>query len=195
MQTNVFLGGSDPVLGNTPYNPNINEIEANIQRLQQAQQQMEIQKQRMLNPPTQQALELKSRLINSVEIWAEERVDSFVSGNTAFKPLGKYLKGGVHNMIVQKDKEITEKVEGFMLFVADENGNYDKEELFDDAMNVFKSMKPYKFEQGFIKGTIGEGSILIELPDNGLMNFILGDTNAIRITEADFLELKSIFTE
>lgn len=38
----------------------------------------------------QQALELKSRLINSVEIWAEERVDSFVSGNTAFKPLGKY---------------------------------------------------------------------------------------------------------
>ena len=121
----------------------------------------------------QQALELKSRLVNSVEIWAEERVDSFVSGNTAFKPLGKYLKRGVHNIIVQKDKEITEKVEGFMLFVADENGNYDKEELFDDAMNVFKIMKPYKFEQGFLKGTIGEGSILIELPDNGLMTLTL----------------------
>ena len=62
-----------------------------------------------------------------------------------------------------------------MMFVADENGNYDKEELFDDAMNVFKSMKPYKFEQGFLKGTIGEGSILVELPDNALMNFILGE--------------------
>lgn len=143
----------------------------------------------------QQALELKSRLVNSVEIWAEERIDSFVSGNTVFKPLGKYLKRGVHNILVQKDKEITDKVEGFMMFVADENGNYDKEELFDDAMNVFKSMKPYKFEQGFIKGTIGEGSILVELPDNALMNFILGETNAIRITEADFWELKSIFTE
>ena len=143
----------------------------------------------------QQALELKSRLVNSVEIWAEERVDSFVSGNATFKSLGKYLKRGVHNILVQKDKEITEKVEGFMLFAADENGNYDKEELFDDAMNVFKSMKPYKFEQGFLKGTIGEGSILVELPDNALMNFILGETNAIRITEADFLELKSIFTE
>lgn len=143
----------------------------------------------------QQALELKSRLVNSVEIWAEERIDSFVSGNTAFKPLGKYLKRGVHNMIVQNDKKITEKVEGFMMFVADENGNYDKEELFDDAMNVFKGMKPYKFELGLLKGTIEEGSILIELPDNGLMNFILGETNAIRITEADFLELKSIFTE
>ena len=55
MQTNVFLGGSDPVLGSNPYNPNISEIEANIQRLQQAQQQMEIQKQRMLNPSAQQA--------------------------------------------------------------------------------------------------------------------------------------------
>lgn len=54
MQTNVFLGGSDPVLGSNPYNPNISEIEANIQRLQQAQQQMEIQKQRMLNPSAQQ---------------------------------------------------------------------------------------------------------------------------------------------
>ena len=143
----------------------------------------------------QQALELKSRLVSSVEIWAEERVVSFVSGNPACKPLGKYLKRGVHNILVQKDKEITDKVEGFMMFVADENGNYDKEELFDDAMNVFKSMKPYKFEQGFLKGTIGEGSILVELPDNALMNFILGETNVIRITEADFLELKSIFTE
>ena len=67
--------------------------------------------------------------------------------------------------------------------------------FFDDMMNIFKTMKPYKFEQGFFKGTIGEGSILLELPDNGLMNFIIGDTNAIRITEADFLELKSIFTD
>lgn len=80
-----------------------------------------------------QALELKSRLINSVEIRAEERVDSFVSGNTAFKPLGEYLKRGVHDIIVQKDKGITEKVEGSMLFAADENGDYDKEGLFDDA--------------------------------------------------------------
>ena len=82
-----------------------------------------------------------------------------------------------------------------MLFVTDENGNYNKEELFDDMMNVFKTMKPYRFEQGFLRGTIGAGSILVELPDNGLMNLIFGETNAIRITEEDFLELKSIFTD
>ena len=64
-----------------------------------------------------------------------------------------------------------------------------------DAMNVFKSMEPYKLERGSLEGAIGEGPILIGLPDNGLMNFILGDTNAIRITEADFLGLKSISTE
>ena len=121
----------------------------------------------------QQALELKSRLVNSVEIWAEERVDSFVSGNTAFKPLGKYLKRGVHNILVQKDKEITDKVEGFMMFVADENGNYDKEELFDDAMNVFKSMKPYKFEQGFLKGTIWELYQDGAFPDRTLQESLL----------------------
>lgn len=143
----------------------------------------------------QQALELKSRLINSVEMWAEERINTFSSGNAAFKPVAKYLKRGVHNLLVQKDKEISEKIEGIMMFVADENGNYDKGELFDDMMNVFKTMKPYRFEHGFLRGTIGDGSILVELPDNGFMNFILGDTNAIRITEADFLELKKIFTE
>ena len=143
----------------------------------------------------QQALELKSRLVNSVEIWAEERIDTFASANTAFKPLAKYLKRGVHNILVQKDKDITEKIEGFMLFVTDETGNYNKEELFDDMMNVFKTMKPYRFEQGFLRGTIGAGSILVELPDNGLMNLVFGETNAIRITEADFLELKSIFTD
>lgn len=143
----------------------------------------------------QQALELKSRLVNSVEIWAEDRINTFASGNTAFKPLAKYLKRGVHNILIQKDKEISEKIEGIMMFVADENGNYDKGELFDDMMNVFKTMKPYRFEQGFLRGTIGDGSILVELPDNGFMNFILGDTNAIRITETDFLELKSIFTD
>ncbi len=143
----------------------------------------------------QQSLELKSQLINSVEIWADERINTFASSNQNFAPLSKYLKRGVHNLLIQKDKEITNTIEGAMLFVADENGNYDKEEVFDDVMNIFKTMKPYKFEQGFIKGTIGQGSILIELPDNGLMNFFLGDSNAIRITEADFLELKSIFTE
>ena len=90
----------------------------------------------------QQALELKSRFINSVEIWAEDRINTFVSGNTAFKPLAKYLKRGVHNILIIKDKEITEKIEGLMLFVADEKGNYDKGELFDDMMNIFKTMKP-----------------------------------------------------
>lgn len=143
----------------------------------------------------QQSLELKSRLVNSVELWADERINTFASSNPVFAPVSKYMKRGIHNILIQKDKEITEKIEGVMLFVADENGNYDKEELFDDMMNIFKTMKPYKFEQGFIKGTIGQGSILFELPDNGLINFIVGDSNAIRITEADFLELKSIFTE
>lgn len=143
----------------------------------------------------QQSLELKSKIVSSVELWADERIKDMASTNPIFAPVAKYMKRGVHNMLIQKDKEITERIEGFMLFVTDENGNYDKEELFDDMMNLFKTMKPYKFEQGVFKGTIGQGSVLLELPDNGLVNFIMGDNNAIRITEADLMELKSIFTE
>lgn len=143
----------------------------------------------------QQSLELKSSLVSSVELWADERIRDLAASNPVFAPMAKYMKRGVHNMLVQKDKEITEKIEGIMLFVADENGNYNKEELFDDMMNLFKTMKPYKFEQGIVKGTIGEGSILLELPDNQLTSFIMGGNNAIRITEPDFLQLKSIFTD
>lgn len=143
----------------------------------------------------QQSLELKSSLVNSVELWADERISDLAVSNPVFAPMAKYMKRGIHNILVQKDKEITEKIEGIMLFVADENGNYNKEELFDDMMNFFKTMKPYKFEQGFIKCTIGEGSILFELPDNQLTSFIMGGNNAIRITEPDFIQLKSIFTD
>ena len=142
-----------------------------------------------------QALSLKTQLANSIEIWASGRIDAFALSNPAVKPAAKYLKRGVHNLIVQHDQKIIEKVEGAMLFLADENGHYDKEMLFDDAMDFFNTMKPYPFDLGFIQGTFGNGSILLELPDNLLTNMMLGGDNAIRITAADFQELKAIFTK
>ena len=62
-------------------------------------------------------------------------------------------------------------------------------------MDFFKRMKYYPFDLGIIQGSFGNGIILLELPDNLLTNMMLGGDNAIRITAADFQELKAIFTK
>ena len=65
--------------------------------------------------------------------------------------------------------------------------------LFKDMMTMFRDMDETPFGKGFIKGTIGKGVIRLKLPENPIFNLMFGNTGAIKITEADFMELKELF--
>ncbi len=86
-------------------------------------------------------------------------------------------------------------IDNASLFICDENGNVDADLLFEDMMQMFREMDEVPFGKGFIQGSFGKGIIRFRLPDNPVVNLLFGNTGAIKITDADILELKKIITE
>lgn len=139
-------------------------------------------------------MELKNKVTEGLLLWIDERVDALVRNTPGLLPAGKYLKRGVSNMIRREDAKIEKGIGDLMLFIADENGNYDMDTLFDDILSMFQAMPERPFELGLFHGTVGNGVIRVQLPDNPLVSFFMGDTGAIKITGDDIKELKSILT-
>lgn len=138
---------------------------------------------------------LKDKIISSVEIWADSRIDGFVANNPKLKTASIYMKRGAKNYLLKKRGKIGDIIDSAALFICDENGNIDAELLFDDLMTMFRDMEELPFGNGLIRGTIGSGVVRFELPDNPVVKLLFGDTGAIRITESDFKELKELFVE
>lgn len=140
-------------------------------------------------------LELKDKVVSSLHKWADDRISQFVSGNPALAPVEKYLKRGVTNMLNRESQKIEDGIDNLMLFIADENGNYDMDMFFDDALSMFKSMPETPFDMGLLHGTVGNGVVRVQLPDNPLVSLFMGNMGAVKITGDDFMELKSILSE
>lgn len=136
------------------------------------------------------ALALKTKVSEGVQKWMDERIDQLAADNPILAPTKKYLKRGVHNMAAKEDERLSKAIEDAMLFVADENGNYNIDMLFDDVMSMLKNMPETPFNLGLLKGTFGKGVIRIMMPDNPLAQLFLGDIGAIKFTENDFAKLK-----
>lgn len=138
--------------------------------------------------------ELKEKLAGGIKKWMTGRIDDFTAEYPTMRPMAKYLKRGVVNMAAKEDARMTDFVEAMMLFIADKDGNYDMGMLFDDAMSMLRTMPETPFDMGLLHGTMGGGVIRIMLPDNPVVSMFMGNMGAIKITEDDFKELKTILT-
>lgn len=139
--------------------------------------------------------DLKERLSDSIETWAEGRIDDFVTQNPNLKIASIYMKRGMRNYLAREKGRIDEMVDNAALFICDEEGNVDAKMLFDDFLTIFRGMEETPFAKGFIRGTIGKGVVRIQLPDNPAFNMLFGNTGGIKITETDLIELKNLFVE
>lgn len=138
-------------------------------------------------------LGLKDKMIDSLEAWADNRIDDFVSQNPNLKVASVYMKRGAKNYLARERGKIENVIDNAALFICDEDGNIDADMLFKDMMTMFKDMEETSFGKGLFQGTIGKGTIRLKLPDNPVFNLMFGNTGAIKITEADFIELKELF--
>lgn len=136
---------------------------------------------------------LKDKMIDSLESWADNRIDDFVSQNPNLKVASVYMKRGAKNYLARERGKIENVIDNAALFICDEDGNIDADMLFKDMMTMFKDMEETPFGKGLLQGTIGKGTIRLKLPDNPVFNLMFGNTGAIKITEADFIELKELF--
>lgn len=139
--------------------------------------------------------ELKDRLLCSIGKWADGRIDDFVESNPRMKTASVYMKRGVRNYLAREGKAIHDMIDGVSLFVCDENGCVDAGMVFDDLMTMFNEADETPFGSGLLRGTIGKGVIRFRLPDNPLMTLLFGNSQAIKITSADFMDLKDMLTK
>lgn len=137
----------------------------------------------------------KDKILDSLDLWLEERIDDMIKDNTSLAIPSVYLKRGCHNIINKYEGKISEGIDNAALFLTDENGNIDAKTIFEDIMKIFSSMKETSFDIGIIKGMVGKGKVSLTLPDNILTNIVFGSNKAITFNEDDFLELKDLLLE
>lgn len=137
----------------------------------------------------------KDKILDSLDLWLEERIDDMIKDNKSLAIPSVYLKRGCHNIINKYEGKISEGIDNAALFLTDENGNIDAKTIFEDIMKIFSSMEETSFDIGIIKGMVGKGKVSLTLPDNILTNIVFGSNKAITFNEDDFLELKDLLLE
>lgn len=137
---------------------------------------------------------LKENLVGSIDTWIGCRIDEMVKANPSLAIPSAYMKRAAHNIIAKNKEGLEQKIDGLSLFLADENGEIDTNTLFEDAKNMLSFMEAQSFEIGIIRGTIGEGMVTIDLPDNILTTILFGSKKSMNITPDDVMELKEILT-
>lgn len=139
-------------------------------------------------------LELKSKIMDSVEMWSDGLIDSFFEAHHLPKVVVKYIKRGRDNFMALQDEKITSGINNALLFVTDKDGNYNLEMLSDDLISLLSDMPETPFDMG-VKGTIGAGSIRIFIPEIPFVSNIFGDIGSLKITESDLLVLKGMICQ
>lgn len=138
--------------------------------------------------------ELKEKLLESVDVWADTRIDDMVKANPMLAIPSVYMKRAAHNIISKNKDKWNKSIDNATLFLADENGNIDADTIFADMMQMLKSVEDYKFDVGFIHGHIDNGVVSIDLPDGIATTILFGSKRSINFTEEDFVELKDLIT-
>ena len=136
--------------------------------------------------------ELKEKLLESVDVWADARIDDMVKGNPMLAIPSVYMKRAAHNVIAHNKEKWDKSIDNATLFIADENGNIDADTIFSDMMQMLKAVEDYHFDFGIIHGHISNGAISIDLPDNIATAILFGSKRSINFTEEDFVELKDL---
>ena len=139
-------------------------------------------------------IELKDKLLTSLDLWADARISDMVKENPALAIPSVYMKRASHNIIAKHKDSWGKSIDNATLFIADEDGNIDADTIFSDLMQMLENISNYEFDLGFIKGRIDGGALVIDLPDNIITTILFGSKKSISFTKNDFEELRSLIT-
>lgn len=133
----------------------------------------------------------KGDLKAAIQEWVEYRIDELFPTKPQTKVL---LKRGLNNYLSKADGKLNSMIDNSLLFITDENGTIDTDVAIDMFVDMFKEMDIQEYKIGMIPITVGKGEIMAELPHNPLLDMVVGNLGKVKITSADFLELKELFT-
>lgn len=127
----------------------------------------------------------------AIQEWVEYRIDELFPNKPQTKVL---LKRGLNNYLSRADGKLNGMIDNSLLFITDENGTIDTDVAIDMFVDMFKEMDIQEYKIGMIPITVGKGEVVAELPHNPLLDMVVGNLGKVKITSADFLELKELFT-
>lgn len=127
----------------------------------------------------------------AIQEWVEYRIDELFPNKPQTKVL---LKRGLNNYFSKADGKLNGMIDNSLLFITDKNGTIDTDVAIDMFVDMFKEMDIQEYKIGMIPITVGKGEIVAELPHNPLLDMVVGNLRKVKITSADFLELKELFT-
>lgn len=139
--------------------------------------------------------DLKDRILQSIELWADARIDDMVSVNQKLSIPSAYIKRAAHNIIAKNKDYLSKQIDVLTLFVADEDGNVNADTIFEDLSKMLKSMECTMYNFGLVQGTVGDGFVSIDLPDNVLTTIFFGSNKTIQFTTDDLMEMKSLIVD
>lgn len=132
----------------------------------------------------------KGEIKTAMQQWGEAKIDELFPGKAAAKT---FIKNGLNNLMTRHDQKLNEYIDNFFMFVADETGTIDSDVMVDTVAGMFKEIEPeQQYQLGLVDITIGKGELGIHLPDNMLLNLLVGKRGVIKFTADDILDFKNL---
>lgn len=133
---------------------------------------------------------LKGVVKKAVLSWGNSKIDELFAGR---EKAGFFAKKALGNYIAREDEKINSWIDNAFLFIADERGNVDSDEVVDTLCEMLGEMKESSYPIGPVTLAVGNGEIGIKLPNSFLLDMFMGNRSVIKFTKEDFLELKNYF--
>lgn len=139
------------------------------------------------------AEEMKERLRQALPLWIDTRIESLVQGPQRLNPVtGNYVKKFLTNWTGKHMGDIDKTVDSLFL-VAGENGEISASTLFKDIVTVMRDSKEsVLLDTPAMRIKAGGGTILRMETSNPVVSFLMGNTTALKVTEEDIEELRSL---
>ncbi len=141
---------------------------------------------------TEDISKFKGRLKTAIQKWGNAKIDEIFPEKPQMKA---FAKNGLNNVLSRADDKLNKWIDTFMLFAASENGTIDSDQIVEMLADMFKELEPHKYQFEFLDIEVGRGEVAFHLPQNMMIDLILGKSGTIRMTADDILELKDLLTE
>ena len=127
-------------------------------------------------------------IANNAASWIESKVDELTTVNPRLLVISPRLKKGLRKIIAANKN----KLEGFMPFLTDDNGNFDVVSLRSELQSAFMDMPKREVDVMGVSVEVGKGEVNISLPSNLLLD-IFFDKSKISFTWDDIEDYLRMF--
>lgn len=127
---------------------------------------------------------MREQVINGVTRWMENIIDGIAPDNVLFALASIPIKRVVGQYIEDKlDYNIIK------LFIISRDGSIDARATINEVMEGLKNMPKKKVKVQGLNIEVGNGTVVIELPESNAIALLTDNLKKITLTEKDFLQL------